>query len=207
MKNRTLKCRDLLATLSVVACLLMAGSMTYAQPSTEDSPRQQRRQGQGEGRQARGEGHGHKGPFGDMFKELELSEEQRTQVKEVMQKHRDQVEAFREKNGDQIKKVHQDMRSAMMNKDYDAAHKVIDQIKELDKDRPTFSSVLTDFKGILSSEQLAVVEKKIEEIKNNPRPKRMRKRHGDSEQGNAEDGRRFGRRNRQKGESQPASLE
>ena len=193
MKNRTLKCRELLTTLSVVACLFMTGSMIYA----EDAPRPQARQGQGEGRQARGEGREHKGPFGDMFKELALTEEQQAQVKEVMQKHREQVEAFREKNGEQIKKVHQDMRSAMMNKDYDAAHKVIDQIKELDKDRPSLSSVVNDLKGILSSEQLAVVEKKIEEIKNNPRPKRMHKRHGDSEQGDAEGGRRFGRRNRQ----------
>ena len=154
----------------------MAAGLSYAQSTTDDAPRSQRKfQGEGQRQgQAQGQRQHRNGPFADLLKDIDLTEDQMAQVKEVLTKHRGEVESFREKNGDAAKELHKNMRNAMMSKDYDTVHQVVDQIKVLDKDRPTIKAVADDIRSLLTSEQQVIFDKKIQEVKNNRPQKQMR---------------------------------
>ncbi|MAX23461.1 MAG: hypothetical protein CMJ19_03065, partial [Phycisphaeraceae bacterium] len=157
----------------------------------QNGERGERGQGQGQGKgEARRDGK--RGPFGQVLKELNLTEEQQTQVRDIMQKHHEQVEAFREKNGDSFKQVRQQMRQAMEAKDYDKLHTLIDQLKTVEADRPTIKELAADIRNILTDEQKTTFDAKAEEMKNS-QGKHMRRGPGRDGDENAQGGRQFRR--------------
>tara|TARA_Y100000589_G_scaffold310352_1_gene328647 strand:- start:1077 stop:1655 length:579 start_codon:yes stop_codon:yes gene_type:complete len=183
-------------SMIVALCVLLAAGFSFAQSESSSSDRPQR-QGQRDGqRQGPRDGEGRGGPFGQVLKELELSEEQMQQVKTIMQKHREQVEAYREKNGDQAQQLRKDFRQAMEDKDYDKLHTLIDQLKTVDKDRPSMTEMAAEVRGVLNAEQQKIWDAKAEEMKNN-RGKHMRRGprgEGQSDGENAQRPRRGQRR-------------
>jgi Spy/CpxP family protein refolding chaperone len=200
MKSTTPSRHHMLFSLAILLCMTAAASWTFAQATDDGGDRPQRqRQFQGEGRgprQGQGDGEGRQGkqggPFGDVLKALNLTEEQQTQVREIMQKHHDQVEAFREKNGESFKKIRGQMRDAMEEKDYDKLHSLVDQLKTVEADRPTIKELAAEIRNVLTDEQKATFDAKTEEMKNN-RGKHMRRGPGNDGEGNAEGGRQFRR--------------
>ena len=201
MKTKSINRQHLLLSLSVVICLFMAVGLSYAESNQSDAPRQQRKfQGQERGqrqgqRQGKDRSQTQHSPFRTILKELNLTEDQRAQIKEVVQNHREQFATFREENGDAIKEWHMNMRQAMKNKDYPAMHNLIDQLEVLEKNRPTFQSLRDDIRSILTSDQQVIFDKKVEELKNKRSKKHMRRRGGQDGSGNADGAQRPRRRN------------
>lgn len=201
MKSTSKNRQSVLLSMVIALCVLLAGSYTFAETDTSSTDRPQRqRQAQGEGRsqrQGQGEGKargdGPRGPFAEVIKELNLTDTQKEQVKTIMTKHHELVETFREKNGDQFKELRGQMRQAMENKDYDKLHTLIDQLKVIDKDRPSIKSLVTDIRNVLTDEQKAIFDKKADEIKAN-HGKRMRRGSGGEGQQDGENGQRQRRR-------------
>jgi Spy/CpxP family protein refolding chaperone len=206
MKSATFNRKHLLLSMAIVVCTFLAAGVSYAQSDTGNSDRPQRQrqfqgenrgpgQGQGQGK-GEGRGQGMRGPFSEVIEALNLTDDQKAKVKEVLTKHHDQMEAFREKHGDQMQQFREDLRKAMESKDYDAMHKLVDTFKSIDQDRPTLKSLADDLRGILNADQQAIFDKKIEEIKAKGPGKHMR-RGGDGERGPGNDGLHLRRRDNQ----------
>ncbi len=199
MKSTTPTRQHLFFSLAILLCMTMAAGWSFAE-TTDGGERPQRQrqfqngergQGQGQGKgEARREGK--RGPFGQVLKELNLTEEQQTQVRDIMQKHHEQVDAFREKNGEQFREVQGQIRDAMQAKDYDKLHTLIDQLKTVEADRPTIKDLAADIRNVLTDEQKATFDAKAEEMKNN-RGKHMRRGPGRDGDENAQGGRQFRR--------------
>lgn len=208
MKSTSKHSKSMLLSLTVALCMLLAVSYTYAESDTTSSDRPQRqRQFQGEGkglRQGQGDGEGRgagpRGPFNEVIEQLNLTDAQKEQVKQIMTKHHEQVEAFREKNGEQFQELRGQMRDAMEEKDYDKLHSLIDQLKAVEKDRPTIKQLASEIRAVLTEEQQKIWDAKAEEIKNN-RGKHMRRGPGGDGEQQGENGQRQRRRD---GQQRPA---
>lgn len=189
MKPISKKHQNLLMSLAILTCVFLAAGFSFAESDTttnSDKPQRQR-QFQGEGRgpgqgqgQGEGRGQGMGGPLRGIIEALNLTEDQKPKVQEVLKKHQEQMEAFREKHGDEMEQFRKDLREAMENKDYAKMHTLVDQFKAIDQDRPTLKALADDLRSILTAEQQATLDKKIEEMKANGPGKHMR-RGGDGE--------------------------
>ena len=100
-----------------------------------------------------------------LFKDIELSAEQRQEVRDVMQEHREGVQKWREDNEQEIKKLREQMRDARREQDRDAAVAAFEELLKLSEDRPKPEDLLEDIRGELSDEQVKQFNKNVEAIK------------------------------------------
>ncbi|MFW5682668.1 MAG: hypothetical protein ACOC1G_06650 [Phycisphaeraceae bacterium] len=100
-----------------------------------------------------------------LFKDVELSEEQRKEVRDVMQKHRAGVEKWREENKQEIRKLRERIQEARRDKDRDAARAAFEELLKLGEDRPKPDALLDDIRGELTAEQVQQFNENVEAIK------------------------------------------
>lgn len=177
MKSTNVKRQNLLITMVIVSCMVFAAGITYAQQGQGNADGQPRQKADGQSRQHQMRGGG---PLAGMIKALNLTEDQKPKVMEILKANRDKMQAFRKKNGDAMKQFHKDLRQAMENKDYAKLHQLVDQLKTIDADRPTLKDLAAELAPVLTDEQKATLDKEIAKIKEQG-PRRHHHRGGDSQ--------------------------
>ena len=116
-----------------------------------------------------------------LFEGIELSEEQRRDVRDVMQKHREDVQKWREENEQEIKKLRQRMQEARRDQDRDAAVAAFEELLKLSDDRPKPDDLLDDIRAELTGDQVEEFNENVEEIKEKAK-QRMEERRKKAEQ-------------------------
>ncbi|MDH3583083.1 MAG: hypothetical protein OER86_02580 [Phycisphaerae bacterium] len=199
------------ATIVTLALALGFGTAAWAAgdkaPRDRDGKAAASREGKPRGERGRRpggpggpEGRGHHRPdFGRLFHALELNDDQKAEVKELMQAHGEEVKAYREANAEDFKAVFGKMKAAREAKDREAMKAAMEEMKALREGGPSIKEVFGTINDeILNDEQ----KKKFAEIRkrirhDGPRPgdaEHRRRRPG------GEDGRRPGGERKGKGE-------
>lgn len=183
-KNTT--CR----TAILVSVLALTGGVALAQQDGQgprDGERPGRRHMDGEGRQRgergdrgergerreRGE-RGERGRRGDrgpeamhrrMFGDMDLSEDQKTQIHDAMKKHGDERKAWHEAHQEEFQALREKMRAARQSEDKDAAQAVRDEIKALMESAPKPDSTHDEIRAVLNDEQKAVFDERVAKMR------------------------------------------
>ncbi len=131
-----------------------------------------------EGKPDRGERKGKHGPHGDrgprghghrfiraLFKDIDLTEDQRVEVREIMEAGRDEMEAWRDEHRDQIKALREQMREAHQAGDDEKAAEVREQLRTLFESRPKPEDRADEIREVLTPEQTEQFDQNIEAIK------------------------------------------
>ena len=147
-------------------------------PRPERSEREHR--GRGFGRQHHRQGDG---PLRKLFEDMELSEEQRKKVREVMSNQRDRHKEWREEHKAELERIKKQMQELM------------EQRRKLMGNAPKHGAVLDEIRPILNEEQQKIFDEKTEKMKEHRerfkdrrhrRSDRKRDRNHDREKGDGE---------------------
>lgn len=122
------------------------------------------RQKQGERRAHGPRDHGH--PILGVLRKLDLTEEQKQKVQQIMKGHRESAEQWREQNREKMKQLLEQLRQAKKSGDEDKAEQIKEQIKTLTQQDGGPGDLIDDIKGVLTDEQKA----KLEEMRPDRRP-------------------------------------
>lgn len=169
--------------LHVLTLLALCGAMAmtgFANAQAEDNDRKDRRE-QREARRdkARGEvpsSEARRNMVKALFKDVALTDEQRKEVRDVMQKHRESVQKWREENQEEIRKLRERIQEARRDKDRDAAKAAFEELLELSEDRPKPEALLDDIRGELTAEQVKQFNENVEAIKEKARDRMEERR-------------------------------
>ena len=181
--------------LHLMALLTLCGTMAMtgvAHAQGEDRADADRRE-QREARRDKARSDGPRGARQDarqrmvrqLFEGIELSEEQRQEVRDVMQKHREGVQKWREDHEQEIKKLRERMREARREQDREAAVAAFEELLKLSEDRPKPENLLDDIRGELNDDQIKAFNENVEEIKEKAR-QRMEERRDKAEENRGE---------------------
>ncbi len=136
--------------MTLIALALMFALAPAVATFAEDGDQQRRKK--------RGGG---EGPFA----QLNLTEEQKAQVKEVMQSHREGFKQWKSENKEKAKAIREKMQAARKAGDKEAMEAAKAEMKALGEGRPKFDEVISDLEGILDADQIAKLRQMHEERK------------------------------------------
>ena len=156
------------AIWTALACFLaIYGVATFAQgqetDTSSDRPLLAGPEGRGQGGQRDRNFAGRRTgrPGGQLLaalRDMDLTDEQRQQVREVLASHGQSMRQFREQHGEQMNGLRERMRQAIQARDREQIGAVRDEISRLRDQAPTFDALLEDLDGILTAEQIAQLE-------------------------------------------------
>ncbi len=109
--------------------------------------------------------HGPKAMHKRLFGGMELTEEQKTQVKETMRAFGDERKAWHEAHRDEIQALKEKMRAARQGDDKEAVKAVHEEIKALMESAPKPDAAHDEIRGILNEEQQATFDERITKIR------------------------------------------
>ncbi len=92
------------------------------------------------------------------LRNMDLADEQKQQVREVLASHGQAMRQFREQHGEQASALRHRMREAMQARNREQIEAVRNERRELRERAPTFDALLEDLDGILTAEQIAQLE-------------------------------------------------
>jgi Spy/CpxP family protein refolding chaperone len=144
--------------LTVMVGVMLLGAVALAE---ENAPGERRRQrakaGRGDRqqrRQARGEFR--KNIFERMVKELDLTADQQTQVKQIFDTHNQAIENWMKENGENVKSLHEQIRKARKEKDTEALKSLRKKMAEAMKGRRELREARRkQIEAVLTDEQKA----------------------------------------------------
>ena len=152
--------------------------------------------GDGDARQGQRDGErgdkGHKGKRGHpmmhaLLKGIELSEEQRESIKEIMKAHHEKRRAFHEANKDKMQSLKAKMKEARANKDKEAMSEAHEEFKTLMQDAPKPTDAAEDIRAELTADQQATFDDNLDDVR-----EKIKQRHsqgkGKGKKGNGEKG-------------------
>ncbi len=177
-------------TLILVSVLAVTGGVAVAERDGRgpgDGDRPAHRQGDREGKRGdqgergewgeRGE-HGPRGERGDrpgrpspermhrrLFADMDLTDEQRDQIRETMKAFGDERKAWHEANRDEFQALREKMRDAHQGDDKDAAKAVREEIKALMESAPKPDAAHDEVRALLNEEQQVVFDERIAKIR------------------------------------------
>ncbi len=117
----------------------------------------------------------------EILKGLNLSEEQRTQVRSIMDKAREEAEKFREENKEKIETLREQLREAHEEGDPDRILELQKEMHAIMKNAPMNPKKITgEIRGVLDEAQARQFDEKLAEAKERMknRVKEMRERRG-----------------------------
>jgi Spy/CpxP family protein refolding chaperone len=187
-----MKTGKLMLALAMTGLIATGGIYAWANESAaEDKPaKKQVEAGKGE-RGPRGEG-----PWaerrGEMtqkvmetIKQLNLSEEQKAELKQIHEDAKVARETFKAEHGEELKALHEEMKAARQAKDIDKAKEIGGKIRELMAQGPSPKDTMDKVKAVLTPEQQEQLKAKLEKFReNHPRldpEKRKDKKDGGEE--------------------------
>lgn len=169
--------------LNMLALLTLCGvmAMTNAAHGKDENQGSADRRDQREARREkpRNDGPRHR-MVRQLFEGIELSKEQRQDVRNAMQTHRQGVQQWREDHEQEIKKLRERMREARREQDRDTAVAAFEELLKLSDDRPKPEDLLEAIRGELNEEQVKAFNENVEEIKEKAR-QRMEERRDKAE--------------------------
>lgn len=132
-------------------------------PRGERSDRE-RGEGRGEGREGR------RGERGErmaraLFRDVELTPEQREQTKAVLNKHREQRRAWMEEHGEEMRDVRRQMREARESGDEAAIAEARTKVREMMEGAPRLQAVADEIRAVLTPEQVQQFDDNLEEMR------------------------------------------
>jgi hypothetical protein len=175
---KTTFCRGLV----FVSALAMAGGAAVAEQQ-DRGPQGADRQGQRQGDRDGKRQHGDRGDRGDranngerrgprdrgmqqrLFAGMDLSDEQKTQVRETMKKFGDERRAWHDANKDQFQAIKNKMRAAREAKDKDAMQAARDEIRALMESGPKPGDAHDQVRALLNEEQQALFDERTAKMK------------------------------------------
>lgn len=166
--------------LILASVLALTGGVAMAQQDGDgpgDGDRARKMLRGGEGRPQRGErgekgeraDRGPRGDRGDMGKRLfggmELDEDQKAQIKDIMQAHGEERKAWHEANKGKFQALKDKMREAHKAEDQVAAQAVRDEIKALMESAPKPDASHDQIRAILNEEQQATFDERVAKMR------------------------------------------
>jgi len=144
--------RKVLMMVAVVAAAAMMGS-AWAQdtkPSTD-----------GNGKAA----NCHRG-HGELFKGVNLTDDQKPKVKDIMTKQKTAIEAWRKENGPKLKDLHEKMVQARKDKDEASIKSTKADIQKIWESRKALhESLMKSLGGVLTADQMTKVKENFKECR------------------------------------------
>ncbi|MEO0587403.1 MAG: Spy/CpxP family protein refolding chaperone, partial [Planctomycetota bacterium] len=131
--------------------------------SGSDGERGQRRAG-AEGREGRGGEARGAGMIRAMFRDVDLSDEQKERVREILQEARSEREAWMAENGDQLRELREKMADARAVQDTDAAQAVAQELRTIMSAGPSPMGIAEDVRAELTAEQAEVFDRNFDEV-------------------------------------------
>jgi Spy/CpxP family protein refolding chaperone len=119
----------------------------------------------------------------EMLDELKLTEEQKPQVKKVMEAHREKMEKYRADHKDEMEKARAEMKAAHESKDEAAIKAAKEKMEALMKDAPKPTELLADLKPILTEDQYKLASERIAKIQEHRQKMRENGRPGPGKDG------------------------
>lgn len=125
-----------------------------------------------------------------LFKDVDLTEDQREQVREIMGAGREEMEAWRDEHRDEMEDLRAQMREAHENKDKEQAAAVREKMQQLFESRPKPEDRADEIRQILTPEQTEQFDANLEQIKQKMQERRekMKERRSQGKEGKGKDG-------------------
>lgn len=156
-----------------------------------DTRQDEKREGDGDARHRRG------GRLtGALFKDIELTDQQLEQVREMGRAHMTRVRGWHKEHRDQLQTLHRQMRDARRDGDEAAADAAGDKLKALSETRPRFGDLFKQMRGVLSTDteretfdaNRARLREAIKEHRDKRRARRDKDRRGQGKDAREGDG-------------------
>lgn len=172
--------------LVLASVLALTGGVAMAErgegPGDGDGARKHHRDG--DGKRHRGE-RGDRGSRGDrraemgkrLFGGMELDDDQKAQIQEIMKAHGEERKAWHEANKDQFQALREKMREAHKAEDQEAAQAVRDEIKALMESAPKPDDSHGQIRALLNEEQQATFDERVTKMRE--RMEQWKENHGD----------------------------
>lgn len=118
----------------------------------------------------------HEPGAGPAFEGIELTDEQRDEMREVVEAHREQRREWRREHREQLSNLRQQMREAREADDRDRLGELREQLRELRADQPTRDDLHARYREILDDEQWQQLQRNWEEIRRRAEQRREQRR-------------------------------
>lgn len=173
-------------SLILASVLAVSSGYVFAQndnPGPKDGERPAKRQA--DGKQKPGEP-GERGPRGPrdgdrmhrmLFEGMELTDDQKAQIKEIMQAHGEERKAWHEEHKDEFQALKDKMREAREAKDKEAADAVREETKALMGSAPKPDAVHDEIRAVLTEDQQAIFDERVAKMRE--RADQWRERRGE----------------------------
>ena len=141
-----------------LSAVLIAGSVGIAQDAPRPEGERGERQGQRDGQRQRG------GTHGWALRGIDLTEEQRTKIRAIDEKHREALQKFRQENAEKFRELREKLRAAREANDEAAMKAAREEMQKLNDTGP-MKLVREEIRGVLTDEQKVKFD---ENLKNPP---------------------------------------
>ncbi len=171
-------------SLLLASVLSLSAGLSVAQAQPGDGPRGGERRGMQDDDGERGERgprgprgergeDGDRGPRGDrgdrgprqLFAGMDLSDEQKEQVREAMMAHHEERKAWHEANKERFQSIREQMKAAHEAGDRETMQSLREQVRTLMESAPKPDATHDTIRGILNEDQQAIFDERIEKIR------------------------------------------
>lgn len=164
------------------ATLLMGGGHLLAQPPGDNKPQTEKQQtgdkadkaDKGRHKEADRDKKHHdrraqrrKRIHQQLFKDIDLTQDQQKRVHAIMEEARAQRKAWREEHKDELREIRRQMRDARRSDDKEAAKAVHEKLRKLMADAPQHDDLSARLGEVLSKEQIAQFKSNVKEMREN----------------------------------------
>lgn len=194
--------------LLIAACAMFAaGSIVQAEPSDApegdstaeadrplkgpnvDTQRRGPRARMGEDGKRKGPRHHPGQVFRHLLRDLDLSDEQKTEIRDILKANGDKMREYRESNKEKIDEIREQMKAAREAKDREKMKQLHEQLKAIHEGRPVKMGEVTDqIRTKLTAEQRETFDERVAEMKEKIEEAReKRKQHMEQRREKAKD--------------------
>ncbi len=160
--------------LAVIAVLLVSGVVLAEDPTppnTDGAERPHHKQKDGKGGDKSGKpavnptaGEGDFHPFKELLDKLNLSEDQKKQVRGITEKHRAEFQKYREAHHEEFKAAREKLEAAQKAKDEPAIRAAREEIRKIYMAGPTLKAMGDEIRGVLTDDQKKTFDAGIDKI-------------------------------------------
>lgn len=176
-------------SLILASVLAVSSGYVFAQndkPGPRDGERPAKRQADGKQKPGEPGEPGERGPRGPrdgermhrmLFEGMELTDDQKAQIKEIMQAHGEERKAWHEEHKEEFQALRDKMREAREAKDKEAADAVREETKALMESAPKPDAVHDEIRAVLTEDQQAIFDERVAKMRE--RADEWRERRGE----------------------------
>jgi Spy/CpxP family protein refolding chaperone len=164
-------------SLILASVLAVSSGYVFAQndnPGPKDGERPAKRQADGKQKPGEPGEPGERGPRGPrdgermhrmLFEGMELTDDQKAQIKELMQAHGEERKAWHEEHKEEFQALRDKMREAREAKDKEAADAVREETKALMESAPKPDAVHDEIRAVLTEDQQAIFDERVAKMR------------------------------------------